>query len=583
MATTTTASTLRVAPARRWHFSGAQWLVILFGLVLSVLVLSPPVAMLYGAFLNASPGQVGTGFTLDAFTQAWTDPAAWDAALTSLGLAVARIVVVMPITVVLAWALTRTNIPLRGVLEALVISHIFLPFLPLAMAWAVLGSPRAGLLNVFLRSLLHLPVTSGPINILSYGGLIWLSALGIPTFLYLLVGPAFRSMDASLEESARMSGLGPFATLRRITVPLLSPSLLGAGILAFVLALQSFEPELILGQPAGIYVFSTEIFHYIDGFSVPKYGPATALSTAFLVVTFVLVVLQSRVLGNRQFTTVSGRGYRVQPLDLGRWRYLVFALVFAFVFFSTILPFATLALASVMQIYGFFSDNWFTTRHYALLLADPKLLPAIANTIVISAGSAALTLLITLVTSYVATRTRIAGRGLLDFITWVPVTVPGIVLAVGMTWAYLSFMRLPFPFYGTLWILIVAVGITLLPTGGRLMNGTMVQVSTELEESARVHGASFLYSMRRIVLPLLTPAMLSGWLVMFAFAMKNFVTVSLLYTPSSIVLSALQYEMWNGGEAEGAAALGTINMLFSLVLVALYFRLIRWRRREASE
>ena len=579
---TTTASGLRIAPARAWRITGAPWLVIIFGVVLGVVVLSPPIAMLYGAFLNASPGTVGSGFTLDAFVQAWTDPAAWAAASTSLGLAIARMVVVMPITILLAWALTRTNIPLRRIMEALVISHIFLPFLPLAMAWAVLGSPRAGLLNVVIRNAFHLQTNSGPINILSYGGLVWLSALGIPTFLYLLVGPAFRSMDASLEESARMCGLGPFSTLRRITVPLLTPSLLGAGILAFVLALQSFEPELILGQPADIYVFSTQIFHYIDGYSVPKYGPATALSTAFLAVTFALVLLQSRLLGGRQFTTVSGRGYRVQPLDLGRWRYPVFAFVFAFVFFSTLLPLATLVLASFMQIYGLFGDNWFTLRHYQALFSDAKLLPAIVNTIVVSAGSGALTLLVTLVTSYVAMRTRIAGRGLLDFITWVPVTVPGIVLAVGMAWAYLSFIRLPFPFYGTLWILIVAVAITLLPTGGRLMNGTIVQVSAELEESARVHGASFTYTVRRILVPLLTPAMLSGWLVMFAFAMKNFVTVSLLYTPGSIVLSALQYEMWNGGEAEGAAALGSINMLFSLALVLVYFRIVG-RRREVAQ
>jgi iron(III) transport system permease protein len=573
----TSVTRAKAIPAQRWHVNEWPWGVIAFGLVLAVPVVSPLVALLYGAFMNAAPGETGA-FSFDAFTQAWTDSAAWSAAATSLSLAIARMIVVMPITIFLSWALTRTNMPLRGLMEGVVISHIFLPFLPLAMAWAVLASPRAGLLNVLIRNVFHIQGTSGPINILSFGGLVWLSALGIPTFLYLLMGPAFRSMDASLEESARMSGFGPLSTLRRITVPLLAPSILGAGILAFVLALQSFEPELILGAPANIFVFSTQIFRYIDGYSTPRYGSATALSALFLIVTFGLVVIQSRVLGQRQFTTVSGRGYRVQPLDLGRWRYLVFALVLAFIFFSTILPLATLALASVMQIYGFFGDNWFTTRHYETLLRDPKLLLAISNTLIIAAASAALSVIVTLLTAYAVTRTRIAGRGVLDLITWVPVTVPGIVLAIGMTWAYLSFVRLPFPFYGTLWILIMAVAITLLPTGARLMNGTMVQISAELEESARVHGASFLFTLRRILVPLLTPAILSGWLVMFAFAMKNFVTVSLLYTPSSIVLSALQYEMWNGGEAEGAAALGTINMVFSLVLVLSYLLVLRGRR-----
>src|SRR6266516_4495699 len=212
---TTTASSVQVAAARRWLPGSGPRLVIVFGALLAV--------------------------------------------------------VVIPITIILAWALPRTNIPRRVLMEGLEISHIFLPFLPLAMAWAVLASPRTGLLNVLIRSVLHLPTTSGPLNILSIGGLVWLSALGIPTFLYLLIGPAFRAMDASLEESARMAGVGPFGALRRITVPLLAPSILGAGILAFVLALQSFEPELILGQPANIYVFSTQIFHYIDGFSTPKY------------------------------------------------------------------------------------------------------------------------------------------------------------------------------------------------------------------------------------------------------------------------------------------------------------------------
>jgi iron(III) transport system permease protein len=197
-----------------------------------------------------------------------------------------------------------------------------------------------------------------------------------------------------------------------------------------------------------------------------------------------------------------------------------------------------------------------------------------------AALSAALTLLLTLVTSYVITRTRLVGRRALDAITWLPLTMPGIVLAVGMIWAYVALVRLPFPFYGTLAILVLAVTITALPTGARVLNGTMVQIGAELEESARVHGGSFLFTLRRVVVPLLTPALLSGWLVLFAFATKNFVTVSLLYSPQSIVLPALQYEMWTGGQAEDAAALGTLNMAFSFLLVLAYSLLTR--RRTSS-
>ena len=495
--------------------------------------------------------------SFNAFAEAWSDKDAWTSAWTSLWLALARMFVVIPITLFLAWAITRTNMPLRRVLEGLIISHIFLPFLPLVMSWAVLASPRAGLLNVGIRQLFGMQATTGPLNVYSYGGLIFLSALGLPAYLYLLVAPAFRSVDASLEESARVSGANPIGTLIKVTIPLLAPAILGASVLAFVQALQSFEPELVLGTPAGIFVFSTQIYRYIEGFSTPRYGPATALGTIFLVVTFVLVLAQTRMLAGRRFTTVTGKGFKTRPLDLGRWRWLILAGVLVYVFFSTLVPLATLALASFMKIYGLFNADWFTTAQYTKLLSNPKLLPALKNTLFLAAGSATLGIALTLFTSYISVRTKIAGRGVLDLLTWLPVTVPGIVLAVGLIWAYVGLVRLPFPFYGTLALLIVAVTITTLTTGARTMSGTIVQISPELEEVARMHGATFMHTIRRVILPLMTPPMASCWLILFAFALKNFVTVSILYTPQSVVVSALQFELWSGGQPEVAAALGT--------------------------
>jgi len=423
--------------------------------------------------------------------------------------------------------------------------------------------------------MLGLHQSTGPLDIYSYVGLVFLSALGLPTYLYLLVAPAFRSVDASLEESARMSGSSPIATLFRITIPLLAPAILGACVLAFVQALQSFEPELILGTPAGIFVFSTQIYRYIEGYSTPRYGPATALSVVFLLVTCVLVLAQTRMLAGRRFTTLSGRGFQARVLDLGGWRWIIFALVLAYVTFSTLLPLLTLGLASIMKIYGLFSADPFTTAQYTKLFANPKLAPALRNTLYLAAGAATVGVLLTLFTSYISVRTKIAARGVLDLLTWLPVTVPGVVLAVGLIWAYVGFVRLPVPVYGTIGLLIVAVAISTLTTGARTMNGTMVQISSELEEAARMHGASFVQTMRRVILPLMTPAMMSCWLLLFAFAVKNFVTVSMLYTPQSVVVAALQFELWSGGQPEVAAALGTINMLFSIALVLVYSLVLR--------
>jgi iron(III) transport system permease protein len=564
-----------LAPGFGWRAPSAGVLAVgVLALVLAFLILSPVLALVYGALLNAPPGTAGT-LSFSAFAEAWSDKDAWTSALTSLVLALARMCVVIPITLFLAWSITRTNMPMRRVMEALIVCHIFLPFLPLVMSWAVLASPRAGLLNVGIRNLIGLHDPTGPLNIYSYVGLIFLSALGLPTYLYLLVAPAFRSVDASLEESARMSGASPLGTLFRVTIPLLAPAILGASVLAFVQALQSFEPELILGTPAGIFVFSTQIYRYIEGYSTPRYGPATALSLVFLVVTFLLVLAQSRMLAGRRYTTLSGRGFQARALDLGRWRWLIFGLVLLYVTFSTLLPLATLALASFMKIYGLFNGDWFTTAQYAKLFANPKLIPALRNTLYLAAGSATLGIAITVFTGYVIVRTKIAGRGVLDLLTWVPVTVPGIVLAIGLIWAYVGLVRLPFPVYGTIGLLIVAVTITTLTTGARTMNGTMVQISPELEEAARMHGASFVQTIRRVVLPLMTPAMMSCWLLLFAFALKNFVTVSVLYSPQSVVVAALQFELWSGGQPEAAAALGTINMVFSIGLVLVYSLVLR--------
>lgn len=561
-------------PWRRIDVSAGTLAGLGLALLLAFLILSPILALLYGAFMNAAPGVAGH-LSVDAFTEAWSDRDAWTSALNSLGLALVRMLVVVPITLFLAWALTRTDIPFRRTLEALLVSHIFLPFLPLVMSWAVLASPRAGLLNVALRSVLGMSATTGPLDLYSYGGLVFLSALGLPTYLYLLVAPAFRAVDASLEESARMSGASPLGVLRRITVPLLAPAIVGACILSFVQALQSFEPELLVGTPAGIFVFSTQIYRYIEGYSTPRYGPATALGLAFLVVTFVLVLAQTRILGGKRFTTLSGRGFKARTLDLGRWRYAVCGAVVIYVLFSTIVPLSTLALASFMKIYGLFTADPFTTAQYTKLFSNPKLMLAIRNTLVLAAGSASLGVALTLFTSYVSQRTRLAGRGILDLLTWIPVTMPGIVLAVGLIWAYVGLVRLPFPVYGTIGLLIVAVTITTLTTGARTMNGAMVQIGPELEEAARMHGGSFVQMMRRVLLPLMTPAILSCWLILFAFALKNFVTVSVLYSPQSVVVSALQFELWSGGQPEVAAALGTLNMLFSIFLVLAYTLLMR--------
>jgi iron(III) transport system permease protein len=548
-----------------WRMRSPQVLVGAFVVAIGFLVCYPLVMLLLGSF--APPrGVTNAWFSLDGYRTALFDEDARRAILTTLWLAVVRATLGVSLAIFLSWAVTRTNIPGKRVFHNLLILNFFLPLLPQVAAWSLLLSPKSGILNVWLRGLLGIDSGSGPFNIYSYGGIIFLGSLGWAGFLYLLLSPAFQAMDAALEEAARTSGASSWRTMLRVTVPILLPAVLGCFSLAFVRMVESFEIELLLGTPAHIYVFTTQIYYYIHQQQLPNYPPAIALSTVLIVLTLAVITLQSKLLGKRSYVTVSGKSYRRTPVDLGAWKWLVVAILLAFFFIHLAVPLFMLVFGSLQRTTIDFRMDAFTLDHWKIL-ADADVWQSLKNTLIVGVVASTAGMLVVSLCSYIVTRTKLALRRPLDIFTWVPYMVPSFVLSVGFLWAVLKGIPLPFTLYGTLALLMIAFVVRLLPFGARLMNGTMVQLSSELEESARTLGASWVQSMRKIVLPLLSPSLAIGWLLCMITVIRDLSTIILLYGPKSKMLAITFYSYWTSGAIEDAAVIGLFMAMVGLTLV----------------
>lgn len=525
--------------------------------VTAFVVVYPLGMVLYGSLKEAAPGQPGA-LTLENWRTVLSDASTFQVFLTSILIAVPRTLLALVLATLFAWIVARTTTPCKRLLEGLLVFMFFLPELPWVLAWMLLGAPNVGLINQWLRVIV--PGGETFINVYSYTGLIVLGAVRSAPVLFLFIYPAFQAMDATLEEAARIAGASSWRTVWRVNLPLLLPALLASGILSFVVAMESFELPQLLGTPAKIFVFTTKIYDLAYGGHVASFGPAMALAVLLLILTFSLIVVQWKILGGRAYTTVSGRGYRARPLDLGRWRWLPFAFILGFFVVFGVLPFVVLLLNSFMQLSGFLGWDMFTTKHWTDALARTAVLTSIKNTLTVAVAAAILGVIASALISYVVTRTTWAGRKVLDMVAWAPWAVPGLVMALGFLWAFVSL-----PIYGTLWLLILVFVVRGLPVGSRFFTSTMVQIGAELEESARVHGASWLRAFLRIWLPLLRPAVLGAWILLFVTAVRVLDLAVLLAGPGTRLLSVDIFFWAVTGRPEAASVLALLQTALVLV------------------
>ncbi|MFB3120804.1 MAG: ABC transporter permease [Candidatus Binatia bacterium] len=544
--------------------SSLLFMSLLLGLV-AFLVLTPLLMMILNSFQVSQPGEPVV-YGLQGWQEVVTSAGMLAPIYNTFSLAITRQLIALVLGIFLAWLLARTDIPMRGGLEFMFWISFFLPVLPVTMGWILLLDPNYGLLNQWLLKLpfIHEP----PFNIYSFWGIIWAhltaTTLGIKV---MLLTPAFRNMDAVLEESSRISGASALGTLVRIITPVMTPAILVTTVLGIIRSLEAFEIELLLGVPIGLHVYSTKIHELVIS-EPPEFPPAMALGTAFLGILLLLVILQRMVVGRKSYTTVTGRGFSYLPTPLGRWKYPAFALVLLLAIIITVVPIALLVMGTFMKLFGFFHipEPW-TLDNWRQVLKDPVIFRSLWNTIFIGLGAGGIGILLYALIAYVIVKTRFAARGLLDLLSWLPWSIPGILLGIALLWTFLG-TKVFLPIYGTLYILIIAMVIKSMPFGTQLIKSVMLQLGSELEEASRITGASWFYTYRRILFPLLFPALLTVGLVVFISAARDIGTVVLLATGRTRTLSLLMLDFATEAEFERATVVAVIIVI--LVVVAAF-------------
>jgi iron(III) transport system permease protein len=472
----------------------------------------------------------------------------------------------------IAWLVVRTDTPLRGLGYFTAFASFGTPFILYTIGWLLLLG-RAGPVNYWLKTLVN---QTGPvINVYSMFGMILIESLLWSPFVFLMLAAAFRSMDPSLEEASAACGARVWQTMRRISLRLMLPAFFSVMLLIFIRTFESFEIPALVGLPGDIRVLTTSI--YLDAQKLPpRYGSAGAFSVLLMMVVAATLYYYFRITreGDR-YHTVTGKGYRPTLIGLGRWRYVAGSVLVAYSIVLLVLPFLIILWASLLPFYMQPSLEGlakFTIKNYVTALHFPKLTDAIKNSVLLGLGSASLVMVLTMLASWLLVRTKIRGRWLLDLLTTLPLLFPGIVMGLAILRFYLF---VPIPVYGTLWILLIAFVTRYIPYGIRYTHSGLLQLHKELEEASYVSGASWFGSMRRIILPLITPSFLGGWIFVFLLSAKELSMSVLLVSPQTPVVSVAIFELWENAQVGELAAFGVIWTVILVTVAIAYYAFAR--------
>ncbi|MBP1154063.1 MULTISPECIES: iron ABC transporter permease [unclassified Paenibacillus] len=476
-------------------------------------------------------------------------------------------ILVFPIGIFISWLITRTDLPGKEYLDFFMWLAFFLPTLPILMGWILLLEPDFGLINQIITSWFGLE--KGPFNIYSFWGIVWAHIVirGVAA-TYIFLTPAFRNLDSSYEEASRISGRSIMGTILRIVVPVMTPAILITLIISLIHSLESFEIEKVLGGPTGFYVFSTKIYELISE-AQPQFGAATVLSLVILVAMLPLILFQQYFNSRKRFTTVTSH-FKRNIVRLGTMKWPAFIFVFGFSFFVTVVPIIFMVMGTFMNLFGFFDiEKVWTLDHWKRILQDPILIKSLWNTVILAGSAALIGMVLYTLLAYISVRSKYIGRGIIDFLTWLPAAIPGIILGLGLLWMFLGTPVFR-PLYGTIFILIIAVLINSMTTGVQLIKSNMVQLGSELEEASSISGGSWLYTFRRIIMPILAPVLLSVGTLTFISASRNVANIAMIVTGENRPIAMLQLDYMVDGnyEAAGIAGVFVVILTIGVALIA---------------
>ena len=549
-------------------FLGKRALSIVVGLALCALVLPPLAFLIQGAVTMDSPDGV-PHYTLDRFVQIVNQRGFAASAMNSAIFSIGSALLALIMGGIVAWLVERTNTPLKPLAYFTTIISMGTPYVLYVSAWLLLLA-KSGPINTWWRQ------TTGStdvlINVYGQFGMILIEGMLWSPLVFLLLGATLRNFNPELEEAGRMSGATAVSTVGRITLRLSAPSILALAMLVFIRALEAFEVPALVGLPGRVHVLTTDIYDTMHLTMPPDLGAASSLSVLLLAVVAVLLYFYGKLTKNAErFATITGKNFRPNQLDLGKWRWVGGAFLSLNFILLLVLPLIILVWASLLPFYTTFSWAAYARvnlENYRHVFQSSRYISLMGNTFVVAVVTATAVMLLSALTGWLSVR-KAPGAGVLDKLATTPLVFPGIVLGVGVMQLFLS---LPIGVYGTVWIIAWAFIINYLPYGVRYSFAGMLQIHRELEEAAAVSGATPPTSFRRVVLPLLSPSLIAGWLFIFLVSTRVLSLPVLLSGPSSQTMAVAMFDLWGNGQGPELAALGLLwSVAMTCIALTFYF------------
>ncbi|MBI2853850.1 MAG: iron ABC transporter permease [Chloroflexi bacterium] len=543
------------------------YILLALGSPLVILVVVPLFLLLLNSFRSVSTGQVGFAldrFTLHNYVAAYSNAGTWTMLTNSLVFAVGSTAGAFFLGGAMAFLVERTDIPFRRFTYGMMFVPLIIPGMLLAVAWVLLLSPHIGLINKVWMTM----GANAPLLTAYSMPAMWFvqSTIGAP-LTFVLIGSALRRMDSALEEAAITCGASKVKVATQITARLIMPAIAGVALLQFILALEALEVPLVLGLDSGLWVFSTNIMIAFQDLP-PNYGLGFSYSVILILLTMCGLFIYQKVMKSAdKYVVVTGKGYRPRIMSLGKLKALGVTYQVLFALVTIVLPLSVLVWASLLRNYQVPSSETISQvnlNNYVLVFARSDIVRMLVNTVILASVVAGGVVVLSLLLSWVIYRARIRGRAILDTLSFLPYTIPAIAMGIAYMVVFLSFKN---PIYGTIWILVIAYVVRFLPYGTRFTHSGMTQVHKELEEAAKVSGASFWTMFLRVVVPLMKPTIIGCGLYLFILSVKIFSIAVFLSSPKSMVFSMQIYQLWQEGRFGVLGALAVI-MIGSLGILA---------------
>lgn len=558
---------------------GMPFLVLFFILAYLVLV---PLGILIISSLSPSGLPFDPGWTLQNYVTVYKDPKFWVMVWTTIKFAFGSMIGAMILGIALAWVVERTDLPHKNALRLFLSLPMAIPPFLLAIGWSLLLSPRIGFINELLQDFFNLD--SAPFNIYSLGGMIFVQAISLVPSTFLILSPAFRNMDPSLEEAAMTSGAGRWHLFTKIFVPLLAPSMLAAAIFMLMVGFLVFDVPGTLGLPINLFVLSSRIVYLATDVAggMSAYHIISTIAVFFLVILLLQAGLYHRMTRNAsRYVTVTGKNFRPRLFKLGKYKSLVQFFIFIYFLFATILPLGILGWTSLtpwLMAPSIEGLDMLSLNNHRAFFTNSLTVTALINSLVIGVVAATVVALLSVLISWFVIRGGKKSGKVIDFLAFLPIAIPGTMIGVALVYVYLNLSFLSI--YGSVWIIAIAYITTYIPFGTRSTNSVMLQMHKELEEAARTSGATWRQVMQRVVLPLTLPAAMAVWIWVIAHCIRELSSALLLQGGKNQTLPVVLWNFWVGGEPNKAAAVG---LWLTILLFVTMFIWQLWGNRASAK